>query len=363
MNGYYCTLHEFAILEYESIAPDYNTRIMWPVSLKFDGGNWTSYTNGFKEWAWSGSEPLNKRLGRFISTIRLFQYYNMTFRSNPPDDMRFQLQKRTAGGNSSDWMVARIYYPFPNMVEVQVNGVTIRPISLLDNNGEGPVNTTICGSNKFYYFNRTIEFVVTGANDCLVRVSLTNSIQLTLHFAMNINDFYSVNGTTRLVDRICAVFGIVDQYRVKIVSIYTGSTSINLMISSSLPLESDSTSANLTAGLPGMQALQKTIDSSISGGTLATELAQESLGPLLSASTTLIPIHPLEDTTTQTTDESNRTAVLIGVFASIGVAVLVTVVVMAWLKSRSNNKVQDELPAVSDDSVGQDITKGKSIRV
>lgn len=93
----------------------------------------------------------------------MFQYYNMTFRSNPPDDMRFQLQKRTPGGNNSDWIVARIYYPFPNMVEVQVNGQTVRPISLLDNNGEAPVNTTICGSNKFYYFNRTIEFVVTGA--------------------------------------------------------------------------------------------------------------------------------------------------------------------------------------------------------
>lgn len=48
MNGYYCTFHEFAVLEYESIAPDYNTRIMWPVSLKYDGGSWTSLTNGYK---------------------------------------------------------------------------------------------------------------------------------------------------------------------------------------------------------------------------------------------------------------------------------------------------------------------------
>lgn len=80
----------------------------------------------------------------------------MSWASNPPDDMRFQLQKRTAGGNNSDWVVVRMYYPFPNMVEVQVNGATIRPISLLDNNGEAPVSITTCGSNKFYYFNRTI---------------------------------------------------------------------------------------------------------------------------------------------------------------------------------------------------------------
>jgi len=63
----------------------------------------------------------------------MFQHYNMSFASNPPDDMRLQLQKRTAGGNNSDWIVVRIYYPFPNMVEVQVGGTVIRPISLLDN--------------------------------------------------------------------------------------------------------------------------------------------------------------------------------------------------------------------------------------
>ena len=108
---------------------------MWPVGLTPSGANWTTYTNGYKEWAWAGKEPLNKRIGRFISTIQLFQHYNVTWASNPPDDMRFQLQKRTPGGNNSDWAIFSIYYPFPNMVEVQVQGTTVRPISLLDNNG------------------------------------------------------------------------------------------------------------------------------------------------------------------------------------------------------------------------------------
>ena len=42
MNGYYCTDEDFGVLEYESVAPDFNKRIMWPVYLFFDGGNWTS---------------------------------------------------------------------------------------------------------------------------------------------------------------------------------------------------------------------------------------------------------------------------------------------------------------------------------
>ncbi len=57
------------MLEYESVAPDFNTRIMWPVNLTYDGGNWTSVTNGWREWEWNGGEPLNKRLGRFVSVL------------------------------------------------------------------------------------------------------------------------------------------------------------------------------------------------------------------------------------------------------------------------------------------------------
>jgi len=137
--------------------------------------------------------------------------------------MRLELQKRTPGGNNSDWIIVKIYYPFPNSIQIQVNGVNIAPISLLDNNSQKQLNTTQCGSNIFYYFNYTIHFVITGDPNCMVRVTLTNSVQLTLHFAMNINDFFSSNGPTRLVDRMCAILHISDQSTVKIVGIYNGS--------------------------------------------------------------------------------------------------------------------------------------------
>ena len=158
----------------------------------------------------------------------------MTFASNPPDDMRLMIQKKIPGGNNSDWITVKIYYPFPNMIEVQVGGSVVRPISLLINNGEEPLNPTICGSNKFFFSNRTIYFVVTGANNCMVRVSLTDSVQLTLHFAMKIADFYKVDGKTRLVDRVCALFNIKDQSRVKVVSIFTGSIIVDIMYSAPL---------------------------------------------------------------------------------------------------------------------------------
>lgn len=54
MNGYYCTDEEYGVLEYESVAPDFNTRIMWPVMMTPEGNSWTSVTNGWREWEWNG---------------------------------------------------------------------------------------------------------------------------------------------------------------------------------------------------------------------------------------------------------------------------------------------------------------------
>ena len=166
----------------------------------------------------------------------------MTFASKPPDDMRLQIQKKTPNGNASDWIVVKLHYPFPNSIEVSVRNQVVRPISLLDNYGEAPLDTSLCGSNKYFYKNYTIHFVITG--NCIVRVRLTNSIQLTLRFSMNINDFFNTNGPTRLIDRMAAVFQIADQSRIKIVSVYSGSVFIVVSITSDAPNDDNTVNAD-----------------------------------------------------------------------------------------------------------------------
>ncbi len=92
------------------------------------------------------------------------------------------------------------------------------------------MNISQCGSNKFYYQNSTIHFVVTADKLCQVRVTLTNSIQLSVTTNMDISSFFSTNGPTRFIDSMCAVLGITDTSRFKIVSIYNGSVSITAYI-------------------------------------------------------------------------------------------------------------------------------------
>ena len=78
---------------------------------------------------------MNNRIGRFVSVVKLQKTYNMTFSAMPPEDMTFKIQKRLPQGNPSDWVIVKLYYPKPNSIKVEVNGVVIKPISLLDNNG------------------------------------------------------------------------------------------------------------------------------------------------------------------------------------------------------------------------------------
>ena len=48
MNAYMCSgRQDFGVLEYESRAADKQSRIMWPVDLFYEGGSYTTVTNGW----------------------------------------------------------------------------------------------------------------------------------------------------------------------------------------------------------------------------------------------------------------------------------------------------------------------------
>ena len=51
MNAYMCQGREdIGVLEYQNVAPDFQTRIMWPVYLNYEGSSYSTVTNGWREW-------------------------------------------------------------------------------------------------------------------------------------------------------------------------------------------------------------------------------------------------------------------------------------------------------------------------
>lgn len=155
--------------------------------------------------------------------------YNMTYTAKPPEKLQVQLQKRSPAGNNSNYIIVKLHYPLPNSIRITKNGTVVKPV-LLTSPGSGAqksLNVSNCGDNFYFYTNYTTHFVVTEAADCLIRVELVDSIQLTTYFAMNISDFYKDSSIgTNFIDRLCALLNIKDVSRVKIVGVVSGSTGI-----------------------------------------------------------------------------------------------------------------------------------------
>lgn len=174
------------------------------------------------------------RFGRFVSVVRYFQTYNMSFSAVPPFNLQLQLQTRTPTGNNSNYIIVRIYYPLPNSLKVTVKNKVVKPGVLTDYNNAASLlnnlNRSQCGSNIYFYTNTTIEFVLTEDPDCTAVISVVDSISLTTHFAVDINTFFTSNAITSFINNLCAILKITDTSRVKVVGVYSGSTVVNAII-------------------------------------------------------------------------------------------------------------------------------------
>ena len=203
----------------------------------------------------------------------------MTFASQAPSQLQLQLQKRLPLGESQNYVIARVYYPLPNAIRVKLNGIIVDPILLTDFNNTTSgtarnLDTTVCGSNIYFYTNRTIAFVVTSAIDCLITVEITESVQLTTHFSTDISNFFNSNSTiTNFINNLCALLNIVDTSRVKVVGVFSGSTTVTAVVT-----PSNATNDNLTD-------ISNTAASAIANGSFSSVLSNIGLGNVLSATT------------------------------------------------------------------------------
>jgi hypothetical protein len=216
--------------------------------------------------------------------------------------------------------VIRLHYPLPNSIRVSKNGVVVDPILVTEGSNSKSLNLSECGSNSYFYNNYTTVFVVTEAQDCLVTVYLEETVQLTTHFAMDINDFFSNGGkSTKFIDRLCAVLEIKDTSRVKIVGVYSGST---VVVTSIFP-------SNNSTETP-LSQVQTKLASSIQSGAFSSAMAADGVGSVLSAQTEYYS--STNDTTPSTdpstTSEGSSISWYFIVAGAGGVAVVVALVML-----------------------------------
>jgi hypothetical protein len=106
MNGYFCnSSEEVSVLAIESIAKDFNTRIVWPVNLVSTGSDAINNSlNVEKEWSFRNGYPEGKRKARLTSLVKLNSTYNLTFFNRAPADMIFQIQEKSPDAEKFGWL-------------------------------------------------------------------------------------------------------------------------------------------------------------------------------------------------------------------------------------------------------------------
>lgn len=152
MNGHLCDGLGFSVLTFQNVASDFNTRIMWPVVVSSPAINFSNVINGWREWDWIGSEPQNKRLGRFWSLVVVNNTYTLNYTALPPASTEFALQKKSLTGEPNEYVIARVVYSVPNTVQIQRENGQIVPSAKLQPDGTlEDLNTSQCGSNQYFY--------------------------------------------------------------------------------------------------------------------------------------------------------------------------------------------------------------------
>ncbi len=175
----------------------------------------------------------------------------------------------------------------------------------------------------------------------MVSISLSDSIQLTTHFAMNASDFFSNTVMSSFISNLCALLNIQDQSRVKIVGVYAGSAIIDVYIAAN-------GSAQAAAGAdPAQQSIANALAQAINDGTFASSMSNVIGYQVIQATSsfTILPVFSTPTTTTtptqNSTSNSNQTQpslidssdpkLIIGIISGAVVVAIAVIIIMCYL--------------------------------
>lgn len=209
--------------------------------------------------------------------------------------------------------------------------MTIKPIYLVDGGPQRSLNTSVCGDNIYFFSNYSIVFVITETPNCLVRISLIDSIQLTTRFVMNASQFFVPTVFSSFITNLCALLNIQDTSRVKIVGVFSGSTLVKTFIDP-IPLAAVSSGADSS-----MPSTQTALLQAISDGSFAANMTAGVGYMVLTASS---DIHLLPGSTSEEKEEEDakKTTLVIGLIV-LGVVLLLTgLIITIYCIKRRNVK-------------------------
>jgi len=276
-----CQLNNIGMLQFENLDKDAWDRAIQPIFLKNEETGFNNTINAMMDHIWDAFYTGQKRLARFPVALLTGQDYDLEFSGTPPNTMRFKLDARTGGTK------IRIPYPVAGSFQVGKSAPGKGEYTRVDNNkwsdeeksqGSLVKKAGGCGENRFVGIKNFLEFWIEPG--CDLKIYPKDSIQAKVRMDWTMDEFFADGGTTRFVDRLASSLGI-DSFRVKVVSIYSGSVVVDFAIEKEEPAvvkdadgvvvvqTAEQIAAAEAASLEALKAVKSVLVVQASAGTLA----------------------------------------------------------------------------------------------
>ncbi|KAL4508253.1 hypothetical protein ABPG72_003557 [Tetrahymena utriculariae] len=244
-NAYSCQGTDYVQLEWESQAPDHNKRSTAPVYVTSLDGTYKNKINIFREWEWDGNEPMNLRENRYLATALVSTTYKVEYNGLNPYNIFHRIQQRTNDnvGEADKWVVFTYTYQVPMNIEVSIDGGKVVEPYLVSDKIDLTKKVDICGANIYDWQTRTVQFVINGRADCLVRVQVLDTVRIHVKVVLKVEEFFSDNNKASFISKVASFLGIADYSRIKVVGTNTqnrflqGSTRANTQSSFEIILD------------------------------------------------------------------------------------------------------------------------------
>ena len=152
---------------------------------------------------------------------------------------------------------------------------------------------------------------------------------------MNISDFFNSNSSvTNFINNLCALLNIVDTSTVKVVGVYSGSTTITSIITPPV------TSSNATS--PSISTTASALSTAISDGSLASQFSGTGFGTLIGASSVLHLLPTNNDNSGASGLSGDKIGLIVGCVMA-GVALIVGSVVTFIYCIRKRSKIAEQM--------------------
>ena len=249
-NTFACGTTGWGMLVFDSQDVDALTRILSPINITNSDG-YSNGLNNFMDHLWDGFYTSLKRLSRYPAAVQTGKDYIVKFTSTIPNSVKWQLQ----GALTDEGITVQYGYQTPQSVKiVNKDGTNIPQKYKKSANDPATVGSSdTCGTNTYDLETRKITLKLSGDESCQLVVSLVNSIQASIRYAVTIEEFFNQDGPAAFIDKVAAVLNI-NPASIRIVSIKSGSTIIDYSIDSNYQGTDSTTRKNAETELQGWVA-------------------------------------------------------------------------------------------------------------